>query len=267
MGNSGFYLDNNQNCVFADNIKLGQMQNALQNEEIIIGTTSTPVAAKIKGSDGLTVTVNTATVPAGSTPSVDLSVDKDVLAGVILDKIQTGLVDEIIKNITGSLIQEVIDRIISDPTLALTKAFKNFSISEKIQCNGLFTKYNIGTLFGGTEIGQFTITPDNPNSMFLISADIIASRMEGTVVLALVRNGDTAPCAVSYGYSSGTPNVCSLKAAISNPGTGPVTFSLRVGGMESGVVWVNALANGDPILETTTTSNISFLEVKQQING
>ncbi|SYX09476.1 Proteins P-6/P-7,Chlamydia virulence protein PGP3-D (plasmid) [Chlamydia poikilotherma] len=264
MGNSGFYLNNNQNCVFADNIKVGQMQSPLQDQQLILGTTSTPTAAKIIAKEGLKVDITTTN---NTDTSIDLSVDPDALSKLILDRIQKELVDAIIENITNSLIQEVIDKIVSDPTLALTKAFKNFSISDKIQCNGLFTKTNISTLLGGTEIGKFTITPDNTDSMFLISADIIASRMEGNVVLALVREGDSGPCAISYGYSSGIPNVCSLRTAVSNSGTTPVTFSLRVGGMESGVVWVNALANGDSILGTTTTSNISFLEVKQQTNG
>ncbi|WP_375794016.1 virulence factor Pgp3 (plasmid) [Chlamydia sp. 12-01] len=264
MGNSGFYLNDNQNCVFADNIKVGQMQNPLQDKQLILGTNSTPTAAKLNAKDGLKVDITNTT---GQDTTIDLSIDPNALSKLILDQIQKELVDAIIKDITNSLIQEVIDKIVSDPTLALTKAFKNFSLSEKIQCNGLFTKSNIGTLLGGTEIGKFTITPDNTDSMFLISADIIASRMEGNVVLALVKDGDSAPCAVSYGYSSGIPNVCSLRTAISNSGTTPVTFSLRVGGMESGVVWINALANGDSILGETTTSNISFLEVKQQTNG
>ncbi|AFS44587.1 virulence factor Pgp3 [Chlamydia psittaci] len=264
MGNSGFYLNDTQNCVFADNIKLGQMANPLQDQQLILGTTSTPTAATLKAKDGLKIDISNTN---SQSATIDFSIDADALSKLILDQIQTGLVDAIIKDITNSLIQEVIDRIISDKNLALTKAFKNFSLSEKIQCNGLFTKSNIGTLLGGTEIGKFTITPDNVNSMFLISADIIASRMEGNVVLALVREGDSSPCAISYGYSSGIPNVCSLRTAVNNTGTDPVTFSLRVGGMDSGVVWVNALANGDSILGTTATSNISFLEVKQQTNG
>ncbi|WP_041468116.1 virulence factor Pgp3 [Chlamydia felis] len=264
MGNSGFCLCNTQNCVFADNIKIGQMTSPLQNQQLLIGTDSTPVAAKITAKEGLKVEIQTKT---GQDASIDLSIDPKALSDLILGQIQEGLIDAIIKNITSSLVQDVIDMIVSDPTLHLKNAFKNFPISEKIQCNGLFTKSNIGTLVGGTEIGKFTITPENTNSTFLISADIIASRMEGNVVLALVKEGDTAPCAISYGYSSGIPNVCSLRTSVSNSGATPVTFSLRVGGMESGVVWVNALANGDSILGTTTVSNISFLEVKQQTNG
>lgn len=264
MGNSGFYLKDTQNCVFADNIKLGQMTDVLQDQQIILGTSTTPVAAKFQAKDGIKVDI-TNNNNQGTT--IDVSVDSDALSGTILDKIQDGLMDEIVQNVTDSLIQEVIDRITSDPILSITKAFKHFSISDKIQCNGLFTRYNINTLDGGTEIGKFTITPDNTNSMFLVFADIVASRMEGTVVLSLVKEGDTEPCAISYGYSSGVPNLCSLRTAIANTGSSPVTFSLRVGGMDSGIVWVNALANGDSILGTSATSNISFLEVKQQSDG
>ncbi|ANG66613.1 virulence factor Pgp3 [Chlamydia gallinacea] len=264
MGNSGFYLNDNQNCVFADNIKLGQMTDVLKDQQIIIGTSTTPVAAKFQATDGIKVDITNSN---NQDATINVSIDPNEMTETILDKIQDELMDEIVQNVTNSLVQEVIDKITSDPTLSITKAFKHFSLSNKIQCNGLFTKYNIDTLDGGTEIGKFTITPDNTNSMFLVFADIIASRMEGTVVLSLVREGDTKPCAISYGYSSGVPNLCSLRTAIANTGSSPVTFSLRVGGMDSGVVWVNALANGESILGISATSNVSFLEVKQQSDG
>ncbi|EPP36078.1 virulence factor Pgp3 [Chlamydia avium] len=264
MGNSGFYLNNTQNCVFADNIKLGQMTDVLRDKQIILGTSTTPVAATFQATNGIKFDI---TNTDNQNATINVSLDPDQISDAILGSIQNELISEIVENLTNSLVQDVTDKITSDPTLSITKAFKHFSISEKIQCNGLFTKYNINTLDGGTEIGKFTITPDNINSMFLVFVDIIASRMEGTVVLSLVKEGDTQPCAISYGYSSGVPNLCSLKTAVANVGSSPVTFSLRVGGMDSGIVWVNALANGDSILGTSATSNISFLEVKQQSDG
>uniref|UniRef100_UPI0003349029 Virulence plasmid protein pGP3-D n=1 Tax=Chlamydia trachomatis TaxID=813 RepID=UPI0003349029 len=219
MGNSGFYLYNTENCVFADNIKVGQMTEPLKDQQIILGTKSTPVAAKMTASDGISLTVS-------NNSSTNASI-----------------------------------------TIGLLKAFNNFPITNKIQCNGLFTPSNIETLLGGTEIGKFTVTPKSSGSMFLVSADIIASRMEGGVVLALVREGDSKPCAISYGYSSGVPNLCSLRTSITNTGLTPTTYSLRVGGLESGVVWVNALSNGNDILGITNTSNVSFLEVIPQTNA
>ncbi|XPI24515.1 hypothetical protein SBV45_05330 (plasmid) [Chlamydia crocodili] len=94
MGNSGFYLNNNQNCVFADNIKIGQMQNPLQDQQLILGTSSTPTAAKITAKEGLKVDITTTN---GAGTSIDLSIDPDALSKLILDQIQKDLVDAIIK--------------------------------------------------------------------------------------------------------------------------------------------------------------------------
>ncbi|EPP35491.1 virulence plasmid protein pGP3-D [Chlamydia ibidis] len=270
MGNSGFYLNNQQNCVFADNIKLGQMTSPLGKDQLILGTDNTPTIATIQGSEGIKVTI---TPPAqvektgGQPTTINLSVDSEKISETVLGQIGKDLIDGVVDQITDSLKQQIIQEIISNQELGISKAFKSYSIQDSIRCDGLFTKQNINTIYGGTEIGLFTITPDNTNSMILVNADIIASRMEGTVVLALVKNGDTAPCAISYGYSSGSPNVCTLKTAIPTIGKQPLTFSLRVGGMDSGVVWINALANGDKILGMPATSNVSFLEVKPQTNG
>ncbi|ESN89818.1 virulence plasmid protein pGP3-D (plasmid) [Chlamydia suis MD56] len=264
MGNSGFYLHNTSNCVFADNIKVGQMTEPLTDQQIILGTKTTPVAATITASEGISLTI---TNSQQNNASVNIGLDAEKAYQTILDK----LGDQIFDGITGSIVdgaaQEILDKITSDPSLGLLKAFNNFRITEKIQCNGLFTPSNIMTLVGGTEIGKFTVTPRSSGSMFLVSADIIASRMEGGVVLALVKEGDSQPCAISYGYSSGVPNLCSLKACVTNSGLTPATYSLRVGGLESGVVWVNALSNGNDILGITNTSNISFLEVIPQTNA
>ncbi|SPN74181.1 Proteins P-6/P-7,Chlamydia virulence protein PGP3-D (plasmid) [Chlamydia serpentis] len=267
MGNSGFYLQDTQNTIFADNIRLGQMTTVLKKDEIIIGTDSTPTVTKFSGDKGIVVATDSTTTPSKTTFSLDMeSVIKEVTSK-ILDQIEDELVKDIIKNITQSLIEEVIKQIQIDPSFSFSRAFKDISISESIQCNGLFTKENIRNLDGGTEIAEFSVTPDNSNSMFLICANIIATRMEGTVALALVKEGDKSPCAISYGYSAGYPNVISLRATVSNATTTPVKFSLRAGGVDSGIVWVNAMPNGEKILGVETVSKITILEVKPQTNG
>ena len=263
MGNSGFYLHNTSNCVFADNIKVGQMTEPLTDQQIILGTSTTPVAAKITASEGISLTI---TNNAQANSSVNIGLDAEKAYQLILDKLGDQIFDGITGSIVESAVQDIIDKITSDPSLGLLKAFYNFQITGKIQCNGLFTSSNVTTLLGGTEIGRFTVTPRSSGSMFLVSADIIASRMEGGAVLALVKEGDTQPCAISYGYSSGVPNLCSLKTCVTNSGSTPTTYSLRIGGLESGVVWVNALSNGNDILGITNTSNVSFLEVIPQKN-
>lgn len=264
MGNSGFYLYNTENCVFADNIKVGQMTEPLKDQQIILGTTSTPVAAKMTASDGISLTVSN---NSSTNASITIGLDAEKAYQLILEKLGDQILDGIADTIVDSTVQDILDKIKTDPSLGLLKAFNNFPITNKIQCNGLFTPSNIETLLGGTEIGKFTVTPKSSGSMFLVSADIIASRMEGGVVLALVREGDSKPCAISYGYSSGIPNLCSLRTSITNTGLTPTTYSLRVGGLESGVVWVNALSNGNDILGIINTSNVSFLEVIPQTNA
>ncbi|AAX51165.1 virulence factor Pgp3 [Chlamydia trachomatis] len=264
MGNSGFYLYNTENCVFADNIKVGQMTEPLKDQQIILGTTSTPVAAKMTASDGISLTVSN---NSSTNASITIGLDAEKAYQLILEKLGDQILDGIADTIVDNTVQDILDKIKTDPSLGLLKAFNNFPITNKIQCNGLFTPSSIETLLGGTEIGKFTVTPKSSGSMFLVSADIIASRMEGGVVLALVREGDSKPCAISYGYSSGVPNLCSLRTSITNTGLTPTTYSLRVGGLESGVVWVNALSNGNDILGITNTSNVSFLEVIPQTNA
>lgn len=262
MGNSGFYLYNTSNCVFADNIKIGQMTEPLKDQQIILGTTTTPVAAKITASEGISLTVTN----TQSDASVSIGLDAEKAYQLILDKLGDQIFNGITESIVDGAVQDILDKITSDSSLGLLKAFNNFQITDKIQCNGLFTSSNVATLLGGTEIGRFTVTPKSSGSMFLVSADVIASRMEGGIVLALVKEGDKQPCAISYGYSSGVPNLCSLKTCVTNSGLIPSTYSLRVGGLESGVVWINALSNGNDILGVKNTSNVSFLEVIPQTN-
>ncbi|ANH79179.1 virulence factor Pgp3 [Candidatus Chlamydia sanziniae] len=264
MGNSGFYLQDTQNSVFADNIRLGQMTTILKKDEIIIGTDALPTVTKFSGSDGITITTDSnSTLPM----TTKFSLDMDIISKAVLEKIIDELVSDIVKNITQSLIEEILQRIHTDPIFSFSRAFKTIEINKSIQCNGLFTKENVNTLVGGTEIATFSVVPENPNSMFIICADIVVSRMEGTVVSALVKEGDTKPNAISYGYSAGYPNVCSLRTTVPNITTAPVNFSLRIGGMDSGVVWVNAMPNGDKILDTNTISKIIVLEVIPQTNG
>lgn len=258
MGNSGFYLYNKSNCVFADNIRVGQMTQPLTDRQIILGTSTTPVAAEITASKGISLTV---TNNQQDNASVNIGLDAEQAYQLILDELGDKILDGVAGTITDGVTQDILDQITSDPSLGLLRSFRNFPITSKIQCNGLFTPSNVQTLLGGTEIGQFTVTPKSSGSMFLVSADIIASRMEGGIVLALVKEGDSQPLAISYGYSSGVPNLCSLRTTVSNSGITPATYSLRVGGLESGVVWVNALSNGNDILGITNTSNVSFLEV------
>lgn len=267
MGNSGFYLQDTQNTIFADNIRLGQMTTSLKKDEIIIGTDTTPTVTKFSGDKGIVVTTDLTTTPLSTTFSLDMEAVIKEVSDKILNQIEDELVKDIIKNITQSLIEEVIKQIQIDPSFSYSRAFKEINISDSIQCNGLFTKENIISLDGGTEIAQFSVTPDNANSMFLICANIIATRMEGTVALALVKEGDESPCAISYGYSAGYPNVISLRATVPNTTTIPVRFSLRAGGMDSGVVWINAMPNGEKILGIETVSKITILEVKPQTNG
>ncbi|UBV32530.1 virulence factor Pgp3 [Chlamydia pecorum] len=264
MGNSGFYLNNNQNCVFADNIRLGQMTNELQDKQIIIGTPTTPTVTSLSSSNnGIIINQNTATTPA----TIEFSLDTPKIAQAVLESVTNDIMQEIVSNLSQELIEDVLEKIDTDSSFSFSRAFKAIEIKDCIQCNGLFTSENIGNLLGGTEIAKFTVTPENANSAFLIDANIIASRMEGAVVLALVKEGNSSPSAISYGFSSGLPNVCSLKAVIENTTTTPATFSLRIGGMESGVVWVNAMPNGNKILNAETTSTISVLEVIPQTNG
>lgn len=265
MGNSGFYLKDEQNCVFADNIRLGQMTEELKNQQIIIGTSTTPTVTTLSSSDnGIIIAQDTTTNPA----TIQFSLDTETVSKAVLESITDDFIQEIVDNITQDLIDEVVKQVETNPVFtSFSRAFKSFEITESIQCNGLFTPDNIETLDGGTEIAKFTITPDNANSAFLINADIIASRMEGAVVLALVKEGETSPCAISYGFSSGLPNLCSLSTTVKNITPTPTTFSLRIGGMESGVVWVNAMPNGNKILNTKSVSKISVLEVIPQTNG
>lgn len=267
MGNSGFYLQDTQNTIFADNIRLGQMTTVLKKDEVIIGTDTTPTVTKFSGDKGIVITTDSTITPSSTTFSLDMEAVIKEVTDKILTQIEDELVKDIIKNITQSLIEEVIKKIHIDPSFSYSRAFKDVNITNKIQCNGLFTKENIGNLDGGTEIASFSVTPDNANSMFLICADIIATRMEGTVALALVKEGDLSPCSISYGYSAGYPNIISLRATVGNKTTAPVKFSLRAGGMDSGVVWVNAMPNGEKILGVDAVSKITILEVKPQTNG
>lgn len=96
MGNSGFYLHNTSNCVFADNIKVGQMTAPLTDQQIILGTQTTPVAAKITASDGISLKITTSQQDA----SVNIGLDAEKAYQTILDK----LGEQIFDGITGSIV-------------------------------------------------------------------------------------------------------------------------------------------------------------------
>lgn len=265
MGNSGFYLENQENCVFADNIKVGQMNTALKENQLILGTSTTPQAAQLSVSDGLKLQIQDST----TTPpikDINLSIDKDKISDIITDSMAEDITDEIMNNIKDQLIKDIIDQLNKNPSQSLSKAFSYIEITKKHQCNGLFTEENVQTVLAGTEIQEFSFTPKSTSSYVVITADILASRLEGNVVLALVKKGDNAPCAISYGYSSGIPNLCRLRAVVDNINGSELHFSLRVGGLDSGVVWVNALANGDSILNTDSKSIVTCLEVEKKQN-
>lgn len=262
MGNSGFYLNDQQNCVFADNIKVGQMTVPLQDKQIVIGTTSTPRAATFSASDGLKIEVNEPST-GQQVGDINISIDKDTISDIITDDVQQEIVDKIVDSLKDQIIKDILDQITQNPAQALSPAFKSIEINQKIQCEGLFTKENVNTLLSGTEICTFNFTPKSTTSSILVTASIFASRVEGNVVMALVKEGDNAPCAISYNYSSGAPNLCQLRAVVPNTSGTAVKFSLRVGGLNSGVVWVNALPNGDNILGITTKSIITCMELNQ----
>ncbi|MEB2816282.1 virulence factor, partial [Chlamydia suis] len=84
MGNSGFYLYNTNNCVFADNIKVGQMTEPLTDQQIILGTTTTPVAAKITASEGISLTIKNS---QQNDASVNIGLDAEKAYQIILDKL------------------------------------------------------------------------------------------------------------------------------------------------------------------------------------
>lgn len=262
MGNSGFCLENQENCVFADNIKLGQMTTPLKDKQIIVGTSTTPKAAKFTTSEGLGVEITD--VAGENTSNINISLDKDKLSELITEDLKQDITDNIVNDLKDELIKDILDQIQKDPTQPLSVGFQSTEITGKHQCNGIFTNENINTLLGGTEVIKFTFTPQSTTSSILVTIDVIASRMEGDVVLALVKEGDDKPCAISYNYSSGLPNMCQLRTVISNTNKQELKFSLRVGGLNSGVVWVNAASNGDDILNTETKSIITCMELNKQ---
>lgn len=260
MGNSGFYLENQENCVFADNIKIGQMTAPLKENQLILGTTTTPNAAQLSVSPGLKLQIaDSTTQPV--IKDINFSIDKDEISDLITDSMKDNITEEILNNIKDQLIKDILDQLNKNPSQSLSKAFSYFEITEKYQCNGLFTEENVNTLLAGTEILEFSFKPKSTSSHVIVTADILASRLEGNIVLALVKNGDSVPCAISYGYSSGLPNLCQLRTVVENVDGSDMAFSLRVGGLDSGVVWVNALANGDSILNIGSKSIVTLLEV------
>lgn len=265
MGNSGFYLENQENCVFADNIKVGQMTTPLKENQLILGTTSTPKAAKISVSNGLSLQI-TDTADTPSIKDINLSLKKDDISDLIGDDMKDKITEEILNDIKDQLIKDILDQLNKDPAQSISKAFSCIEITEKYQCNGLFTEENVNTLLAGTEIQRFSFKPKSSFSQIIVTANILASRLEGNIVLALVKEGDTSPCAISYGYSPSLPNICQLRAVIENSSGTEMNFSLRVGGLDSGVVWVNAFPNGDSILNTESKSIITLLEVEKEKN-
>ena len=91
MGNSGFYLHNTSNCVFADNIKVGQMTEPLTDKQIILGTEKTPVAAKITASEGISLTINS----EKNNASVNIGLDAEKAYQTILNKLGDQIFDGI----------------------------------------------------------------------------------------------------------------------------------------------------------------------------
>ncbi|WP_213358404.1 virulence factor Pgp3 [Chlamydiifrater phoenicopteri] len=265
MGDSGFKLSESQNVVFADNIMVGQMKKPLSKNQIILGqdaldqrTTSGPIAAKLI--DGAGIKIN---FPQQNEGDLSFDINAETIKDDVIDKIGDKLTD----SISNSLVDKVIGELESNPNFAIKKAFKTYSFSDIVLCDGLFSSSNIKTDSCGTEVCKITITPENVNSAFLVFTNIIASRREGTIVLSLTRSGDDFPKSFGFGYSNGNPNCCQLNTVIYSERKNPITLSLRVGGMDSGPVIINGMSNGDKILGTSVSSTISILEVTPQNNG
>ncbi|WP_348660532.1 virulence factor Pgp3 [Chlamydiifrater volucris] len=264
MGDSGFKLVDNQNVVFADNIMVGQMTSPLSNNQIVLGVEKNqrgdigPIAAKLASGPGIDVIF-----PSKQGDNLSFSINAETVSDEVLDKLGDKLTD----TISDSLVNKVITELETNPNFAIKKAFKNVSFSDVVICDGLFSSSNIKTNSCGTEICRISITPENTNSMFLVFADIIASRREGTVVLALIQDNEDKPRSLGFGYSNGNPNCCKLTTAIHCAKKNPLLLSLRVGGMENGPVVVNGMSNGEKILGADVFSTISILEVTPQNNG
>ncbi|WP_213318993.1 virulence factor Pgp3 [Chlamydiifrater volucris] len=264
MGDSGFKLTESQNVVFADNIMVGQMTAPLSENQVILGTklnqrgNSGPIAAKIVSGNGIDVAF-----PEGNGNNLSFSINADTISEDVLEKIG----EKLTESISDSLVDKVIGELEINPNFAIKKAFKTWSFSDIVICDGLFSSSNIKTSSGGTEVCKISITPENSNSVFLFFANIIASRREGTVILSLMQDDEEQPRSFGFGYSNGNPNCCCLNTALYSAKKNPLNLSLRIGGMESGPVVINGMSNGERILGTPVYSTISVLEVTPQKNG
>lgn len=228
MGNSGFFNDGTESIVFADNIQLAGT-----------GPTVSPMFSK----DGQLM------IGSQTAPHVKMGTLKGT-GGIIVN------------NSSGEIVLNF-DPKFADPSVIST-VFQSASVSDVIECNSVFTESNINNITSGTEILKLSVTPAYANSVFLITAYVIASRREGNIGLSLIKEGEATPLAFSVGYSSGYPNLCMLFYMLPLAQVATNNLSIRIGGVDSGPVVVNGMPNKNKLLSDTLSSCFIVQEAIRQ---
>lgn len=222
MGNSGFYNNGVDSVVYADNINFS-------------GTSTSPSITK----DGQLL--------IGSSEAPNIRVGSITGEGGI-----------VVTNSPGGI------NLSFNPSLAnpelIARDIKLVKTNAILTCSSIFTAKNINTVTSGTQILQITVTPTNPVITLVIEANVLISRREGQFGLSLVQEGKDTPLSFSVGFSSGYPNMCTLKYFLTTGNINPVTLSLRVGGINSGPVVVNGMPNGCPLLSDNLESFLMVTE-------
>lgn len=222
MGNSGFYNNGVDSVVYADNINF-------------TGTSTEPSVTK----DGQLLIGST------QAPNVRVgSITGD--SGIVVTNSPGGI------NLSFDLAQ-------ANPELT-ARSIKMVSTNSILTCASVFTAKNINTVSSGTQVLQITVTPSSVAITLVIEANVLISRREGQFGLSLVQEGKETPLTFSVGFSSGYPNVCSLKYFLTPTSIEPVTLSLRVGGINSGPVVLNGMPNGCPLLSDSLESFLMVTE-------